>query len=131
MNEQLIQLPSAAEIKRGMFAINPDKAPGPDGFSASFFQSNWDIVGPAIIREIQHFFTIGKLPSTINLTHIRLIPKIKSPKLVSEYMTIALCNVYYKVISKILSLRLKPVLQAIISENQSAFIPGRDISDNV
>ena len=131
MNEQLIQLPSAAEVKRGMFAIHPDKAPGPDGFSDSFFQSNWDIVGPAITRDIQHFFTTGRLPSTINSTHIRLIPKIKSPKLVSEYRPISLCNVYYKVISKIISLRLNLVLQAIISENQSGFIPGRAISDNV
>lgn len=63
--------------------------------------------------------------------YISLIPKISIPKNVSEYRPIALCNVYYKVISKLLSIRLKPVLQDIISENQSAFIPGRVISGNV
>ena len=108
-----------------MFSIHPDKAPGPDGFSASFFQSNWEAVGPEITKEIQGFFMTSSLPCSINETHIRLIPKISGPKAVANYRPIALCNVYYKAISKILSLRLKPVLQ------ESAFIPGPVISDNV
>lgn len=130
-NERLIAPPTALEVKEALFVIHPDKAPGPDGFSASFFQTNWDVVGPAITKIIQNFFSTGNIPFSINETHIRLIPKISSPKNVSEYRPIALCNVYYKVISKLLSIRLKPVLQDIISENQSAFVPGRAISDNV
>lgn len=82
-------------------------------------------------KEIQFFFSTGTLPCSIKSTHIRLIPKIQSPKQVADYIPIALCNVYYKVISKLLSLRLKPVLQDIISETQSAFIPDRAISENV
>lgn len=130
-NVLLTTTPTREEIREAMFAIHPDKAPGPDGFSASFFQSNWEVVGPAITKEIQGFFESGALPFSINSTHIRLIPKIKSPKQVSDYRPIALCNVYYKTISKILSLRLKPILQNIVSENQSAFIPDRAIQHNV
>ena len=73
----------------------------------------------------------GSLQPKINETYIRLIPKIQSSKTVADYRPIALCNVYYKIISKILTKRLQPLISSIISENQSAFVPGRVISDNV
>lgn len=88
-------------------------------------------MGSTITKEIQDFFSDGNLPFSINSTHIRLIPKITGPKTVADYRPIALYNVYYKVISKVTSLRLKPVLQEVISENQSTFVTGRAISDNV
>lgn len=131
MNAALIKMPTATEIKQSCFAIHPDKAPGPDGFSACFFQSNWDTVGDKIITEVQSFFISGILPKKINHTHVRLIPKVTSPQKVSEYRPIALCSVYYKIIAKLLAKRLQPVLHTCISENQSAFVPQRAISDNV
>lgn len=130
-SEHLTRDPTPVEIKEALFAIHADKAPGPDGFSASFFHSNWETIGHSIVTEVQSFFSCGSLPPTLNETHIRLIPKTLSAKRVEEYRPIALCNVLYKIISKLLSLRLKPVLHSIISENQSAFIPGRAITDNV
>lgn len=124
-------MPQAREIKEATFSINGDKAPGPDGFSASFYHANWDIVGPAVTMEIQGFFTSGTLARSINKTYVRLIPKTVGAKTVEEYIPIALCNIYYKIISKLISIRLKTVLGDIISENQSAFISGRTIVDNV
>ncbi|CAA7020161.1 unnamed protein product [Microthlaspi erraticum] len=130
-NKTLTAEPTKEEVKNALFAIHPDKAPGPDGFSASLFQSNWEVVGDAITTEVKAFFMTGELPEGINDTHIRLIPKITSPIGVADYRPIALCNVYYKIISKMLTLRLKPILNGLIAENQSAFVPGRAISDNV
>ena len=88
-------------------------------------------MGTSIVIEIQRFFTTCFLPTSMNKTRIRLIPKIVGPKNVANYRPIALCNVFYKIISKLPSLRLKQVLNSIISENQSAFISERAISDNV
>ena len=130
-NQTLISMPSEEEIKKACFDIHADKAPGPDGFSASFFESNWATVGQNIILEVQSFFASSILPANINLTHIRLIPKIASPQKMVDYRPIALCTVFYKIISKLLSKRLQPVLQDIVSENQSAFVPKRAITNNV
>jgi len=131
MNNTLISLPTVAEIKQACLSIHPDKAPGRDGFSASFFQSNWSTVSEEITAEVQAFFISEILPQKINHTHVRLIPKIPAPQKVSDYRPIALCSVYYKIIAKVLAKRLQPILHSCISENQSAFVPQRAISDNV
>ena len=119
-NEKLILIPSPTEIRDAVFSLHADKAPGPDGFSAGFFHTHWETIGADIVREVQEFFETSKLPPSINETFIRLIPKIQNPKTVADYRPIALCNVYYKIVSKILTKRLQPLLPNIISENQSA-----------
>lgn len=74
--------------------------------------------------EIRDLFRTWIMHDKLNETHIRLIPKIEGPKKVADYRPIALCSVYDKIISKILSKRLQPLLNSVFSETQSAFIPG-------
>ena len=131
MNDALIRIPDKQEITQAVFSIHPDKAPGPDGFSASFYQSFWDIIGDDVAEEIRNFFTSNTLNARFNETHVRMIPKMRGAKGVADYRPIALCSTHCKIIAKVLTSRLQPILQSIISKNQSAFVKGRAISDNV
>lgn len=130
-NHQLLASVEFEEVKAAVFQMHPDKAQGPDGFNPCFFQKYWDIIGQEVFQLVCNFFRHRDFPSTLNATLLVLIPKTAKPKTMQDLRPIALCNVLYKVISKVLANRLKGVLAGIISENQSAFLPGRLITDNI
>jgi hypothetical protein len=130
MNDSLCKEFSDDEISDALFQIGPLKAPGPDGFPARFYQRNWDILKNDVITAVRHFFRTGFMPEGTNDTSIVLIPKIDNPSDLKDFRPIGLCNVLYKVASKCLVNRLRPLLGDIVSENQSAFVPGRLITDN-
>lgn len=121
---------SALEIKDAIFQMEPSKAPGPDGFSALFYQKFWNVVEEEVTQQILKMLNPAKLEENINDTMITLIPKQARPLTVSDFRPISLCNVSSKIISKVLANRLKLVLPEVISENQSAFMEGRMITDN-
>lgn len=111
--------------------MNLDKAPGPDGFIPAFYQKHRDIVGTDIVQMVDKFFQEGVLPAGINETNIVLIPKKKHSTQVGDLRPISLYNVLIKIITKILANRMKHILDGVVSECQSAFIPGRLITDNI
>ncbi|XP_062028441.1 uncharacterized protein LOC133744326 [Rosa rugosa] len=97
MNESLLAPYSMEEVRNALFQMHPSKAPGPDGMSPFFFHKYWDLVGSEV-KEVQNM---------------------------SQLRPISLCNVLYKIASKVLANRLKVLLPAIISPQQSAFVPDR------
>ncbi|GJW03272.1 aspartic peptidase [Tanacetum coccineum] len=93
--------------------------------------SGWDIVGGDVCHAIRNFFVNGRLLKEINHKFIALIPKVPTPLKVNDFRPISCCNVLYKCISKILTNRIINGIKEVVSDNQSAFVPGRRISDNI
>lgn len=129
-NEALCADFSEEEISTALFQIGPIKAPGPDGFPARFFQRNWGLFKDNIVQAVKKFLDTGQMPEGVNHTTIVLIPKVDQPVEMKDFRPISLCNVLYKIVSKCLVNRLRPLLGDIISPNQSAFVQGRMITDN-
>lgn len=131
MNEILTGEYQEWEVEVALKQMAPLKAPGLDGMPPLFYQNFWHLVRGDVIHTVLHFLNLGSLPNPLNHTFITLIPKTKNPKSVSEFRPISLCNVLYKIFSKVVANRLKRVLLHIISEHLSAFIKGRLITDNI
>jgi hypothetical protein len=131
MNSDLTAAYTPEDVKKALFSIGDTKAPGTDGLHAIFFKKCWSIIGDSIVKEVLDAINNKAIPEGWNDTVIVLIPKVESPEKISQFRPISLCNVLYKVISKMIAMRLKVILDEVISNVQSAFDPGRLITDNI
>ncbi|KAL0010115.1 hypothetical protein SO802_005223 [Lithocarpus litseifolius] len=131
MNSALTNTFTAVEVNEALKQMAPLKAPGPDGMPPLFFQHFWRVVDVDVTTSVLSWLNSGTIPHPLNHTFITLIPKIKNPKRVNDYYPISLCNVLYKIFSKVLANRLKKILPRIISEHQSTFTKNRLITDNI
>jgi hypothetical protein len=130
MNDEICRDFTDEEISDALFQIGPLKAPGTDDFQSRFYQRNWSTLKEEVINGVKLFFLTGKMPEGVNDTAIVLIPKVDFPETLKDFRPISLCTVLYKITAKCMFNRLRPLLGEIISANQSAFVPGRLITDN-
>ena len=114
MNDNLTAPVSEWEIKLALFAMHPEKAPGPDGMTALFYQKFWDIVKDDLTLMVNKFLFEGTMANGLNDTNICLIPKTTRSNEMAQFRPISLCNVSYKIISKVLCQRLKKVLPGLV-----------------
>jgi hypothetical protein len=124
MNKKLLAPFTPEDVKKVVFSIGDFKAPGPDGLHAVFYKKIWSICGEDITQEVLLALNLSTIPKGWNDTTVVLIPKVDEPGLVTQFHPISLCNVIYKIISKMLAGRLKEILPDIISPMQSAFVLG-------
>lgn len=127
----MARVSSAEEITKAMFKLNPNKSPGHDGFTSGFYKSAWTVLGAEVINSISWFFTNPFMPKATNSTILPLIPKFLGATIIKDFRPISCCNTIYKVISKLLVAKLKPLLPNIILPNQTSFIKGRQLLESL
>ena len=92
------------EIRKTIFLMNKNRAPGLDGLSAGFYQHAWPSIGGDVVEGILEFFLPGRLLREVYATILTLIPK-KNPTTMGNYRPVSCCNLIYKSIAKILANR--------------------------
>eukprot|EP00253_Pinus_taeda_P012133 PITA_12133 len=119
------------EISEVLKETQNGKAPSPDGFNVDFFKSCWNIVKEDIVEIVEDSRRNKTILKALNTSFIALIPKQDNAQTPERYRPIALCNVVYKIISKVVANRLKPLLPTLISGEQIGYVEGRQILDNI
>jgi hypothetical protein len=122
---------SEKEIREAIFQMKHNKAPGPDGFLAEFYQMFWSLIKDDLMAMFRDFHT-GNLPLfCLNFGKITLLPKEKEVKRIQQYRPICMLNVSFKIFTKVLANRLTSVARRVTKPSQSAFVPGRYILEGV
>ena len=109
-----------------------DSAPGPDGIPYSFLRHFWQSIGPLLVRSWSYSLETKQLPPSHKVSYLRLIPKAgKDCRKIANLRPITLSNTDHKLITKTYARRLTDIVAGSIGAEQTAYIPGRLINDNV
>ena len=120
------------ELKASLKSFQNNKTPGDDGLTKEFYEAFFDILGEHLLNSYNEAFVNGQLSVSQRRGVITLIPKEDSCLIdLSNWHPITLLNVDYKILTKTIARRIEPILPNIIHSDQSGFIKGRYIGQNV
>jgi len=111
--------------------METNKTAGPDKIPVEFYQACWGFIKSDIIELFSEFHEGGLNVSRLNYGIITLLPKIKEAAKLQQYRPICHLNCLYKLITKVLTLRLDHVMHKLILQAQTAFMKGRNIMTGV
>jgi len=120
------------EMTESLKAMKKNKSPGSDGLTTEFYLKFWNIIAPILKEVIDEIDCTGTLSRTMKKGILTLIYKNRGNKNeLKNYRPISLLNVDYKILARVLSNRLKLVIESIINKYQTCCIPNRDIADTI
>ncbi|KAK6780580.1 hypothetical protein RDI58_022764 [Solanum bulbocastanum] len=120
---------SEEEVLNIIKQCDGDKAPGPDGLTMSFFEVCWDTVKEDLLGTIHNFHQKELFEKSFDATFIALIPKKAGAEELKDFRPISLIGSVYKILSKLITERLKSVMGTLVNDHQMAFLKGRQIMD--
>ena len=103
------------EIHTTLMEMNGDKAPGPDGFTITFWQNAWDFTKEEILDMFKEFHEHNSFVKSLNNTFMVLIPKKSGAEDLGDFRPISLLRRLYKLLAKVLANRLKKVIGKVVS----------------
>jgi hypothetical protein len=120
-----------SEVLSTLKGFAASKSPGPDGWTVEFFLAFFYLLGPKLLAVVEESRLKGKVSGALNATFLALIPKSDKPNTFEGFRPISLCNLTYKIITKIIAARIKSSLSTGISKEQFGFLEGRQITDAI
>eukprot|EP00253_Pinus_taeda_P004094 PITA_04094 len=130
-NHNLNRPVSEDEVNEVVNEMQNGKAPGPDGFNVDFFKARWKTIKQDILDAVEDSRKSKSVLKALNASFIALILKQEKAMILDRFRPIALCNVVYKIISKVIANKLKPLLPALVSEENTDYVEVRQILINI
>ena len=119
------------ELLSSLKKLSNGKAPGIDGIPVEFYKSFWSKLGDSFMELLEECYRTKELPLTMRTSVITLIYKKADRKDLKNYRPISLLCADYKIIAKLFAERMKSVLHKVVHHDQTGFVPGRYIGDNI
>ena len=132
MASHLLQPFTFHEVLSATKFLGKGVCPRKDRIRVGFYLHYWDFLGPILTKETNLIFSMGTMPAEWTEGIIYMIPKLDAwCDEVSKWRSITLLNDVYKIVAKIVTIRLRSLFPFIIHDRESSFSQDRSIFDNI